>query len=55
MGGIFRLKKAYRDIRIMDRMKNFIIGLKGSLDRIQGYPEWKQEARHLLDQAISQF
>jgi hypothetical protein len=47
-------RKAYRDV-LTNRLKNFIIGLKGSLDRGAGQPLWKLAARTLLDRVLSQF
>jgi hypothetical protein len=38
-----------------DRLKNFIIGIKGVLERVPGKPAWVRDAHLLLDNVISQF
>jgi hypothetical protein len=47
-------RKAYKDV-LGDRLKNFIIGIKGVLERVPGKPAWVRDARLLLDNVISQF
>jgi hypothetical protein len=47
-------RKAYKDI-LGERLKHFISGIKGVLDRIPGKPEWVRDARLLLDNIVSQF